>query len=136
MMKPELGNIGSKLDDRLTGRTVEVWTVDLQASDRELAVLEQVLEPEEITRADRFLFTHLRRSWIAGRGALRLLLGNYLGISGRDVRLTQGPRGKPSLALEGPPLHFNLSHCGSVAVFGFTRGCEIGVDVEEVREMD
>jgi 4'-phosphopantetheinyl transferase len=34
------------------------------------------------------------------------------------------------------PLHFNLAHAGGRALFAFTRTAEIGVDLENVREVE
>jgi 4'-phosphopantetheinyl transferase len=65
---------------------------------------------------------------------LRLVLARYLG-SGRprgptEIELVAGPNGKPSLAGPRPPLHFNLSHSGGVALVAVTGEQEVGVDVE------
>jgi 4'-phosphopantetheinyl transferase len=53
------------------------------------------------------------------------------------VEFDNGPRGKPRLAgdFAESDLRFNLSHCGNVALYAFSRGREIGVDVEAVQEM-
>ena len=32
-------------------------------------------------------------------------------------------------------MRFNISHSGGLAVFAFTLDCEVGVDVEEIREL-
>jgi 4'-phosphopantetheinyl transferase len=124
------------LEDRVTDRSVEVWTVRLDPSDHDVAALEKLLEPGEIARANRFVFEHLRRTWITARAALRILLGTYLGVPGESIRLKTEPKGKPALDIRGELLRFNLSHSGEVALFGFTRACEIGVDVEQARPMD
>jgi 4'-phosphopantetheinyl transferase len=72
-----------------------------------------------------------------GRGALRTLLGAYLEVPPAEVRFQYGPRGKPFLAppLDGKGLQFNLSNSSDLALAGFVRGPEIGVDVEYLREM-
>jgi 4'-phosphopantetheinyl transferase len=48
-----------------------------------------------------------------------------------------GERGKPALArgYAGSDLRFNVSHSDDVAVYAFSSGHEIGVDVEAVRAM-
>jgi 4'-phosphopantetheinyl transferase len=63
-----------------------------------------------------------------GRGLLRRLLGEYLGIGAADVRFAYGPNDKPRLATE--TLHFNLSHSGALALYAFNRSDEVGIDVE------
>jgi hypothetical protein len=48
-----------------------------------------------------------------------------------------GQRGKPALALRfaDSGWRFNVSHSSEVAVYAFSRGREIGVDVEAVRAL-
>jgi 4'-phosphopantetheinyl transferase len=72
---------------------------------------------------------------LAARGLLRLLLGRYLGMRPGEIELASGTRGKPLLA--GPAaasgIRFNLSHSHGLAAFAFTRGKDIGIDVEKIR---
>ena len=51
------------------------------------------------------------------------------------VELVYGKRGKPALAgrFADSGLRFNLSHCDDVALYAFSYGREIGVDIEAVR---
>jgi 4'-phosphopantetheinyl transferase len=65
------------------------------------------------------------------------LLGRYFQADPAEISLVYQPHGKPEL---GPPwnargVEFNLSHSGDVALFAFTLGWPIGVDVEAVRPM-
>ena len=114
---------------------VHLWPVHLEAPDDVLAACLRLLTPEETSRAARFRFEPLRRSWVLARGALRLLLGGYLGVNPAGIRLQLGPRGKPRLDMPGN-IAFNLSHSGNVALFGFSRNIEIGVDVEQVHPIE
>jgi len=64
---------------------------------------------------------------------LRLLLGAYLEIPGRDVVTVAGENGKPVLA---PPLArsgiaFNLSHAGDRLAIAVARNLPVGVDIEK-----
>lgn len=96
--------------------------------------LERILSSDEKERANRFRFDHLQKSFVVARGALRVLLGRYLGVSPASVQFIYGAAGKPGLT-EPVSLQFNASHSGGLAVFAFTAGCEIGVDVEQIRPM-
>jgi 4'-phosphopantetheinyl transferase len=60
---------------------------------------------------------------------LRRLLASYLEDDQPELRLTQGPHGKPELA-DGA-LHFNLSHSGAVALIAITAAAPVGIDVEQ-----
>ncbi len=96
---------------------------------------ERLLAPDEKERAARFRFDHLRRSFVLARGALRTLLGGYLQTSPVSIEFEYGSKGKPALVAPAP-IHFNASHSGGLAVFAFTCGCEIGVDVEKIRPIE
>lgn len=68
----------------------------------------------------------------ARRFYLRMLLGAYLGIPGKDVTMSAGPRGKPVLDTErhGQGLHFSLAKSGNRMLIGIAGDFEIGVDLE------
>jgi 4'-phosphopantetheinyl transferase len=70
----------------------------------------------------------------AARRALREILGAYLGERADVVTLTAGRAGKPELAASPPPLSFNLSKSGGLAVVAVAAGdTEVGVDIERLR---
>ncbi len=76
---------------------------------------------------------HRSRS-IASRGALRILLGRYLGLDPARVPIVTAPGGRPHLAEDAPrPLRFSVSHAGELGLFAFASGRGIGVDVERLR---
>jgi len=64
-----------------------------------------------------------------------MLLGDYVGESPASLCFRTGTYGKPELQgdAEEPPIHFNLSHSEDVALYGITRACPVGVDVECAR---
>jgi 4'-phosphopantetheinyl transferase len=64
---------------------------------------------------------------------LRRVLAIYLDENAEEIELAQGEHGKPRLAEDPPPLAFNLSHSGDLALVALARDREVGVDVERVR---
>lgn len=94
-----------------------------------------LLSDAERHRASRFLFDRDRDRFIVARARLRQLLGARLGARPESVELVYGSHGKPALApwLADSALRFNVSHCGDVTLYAFSRGREIGIDVEAVR---
>lgn len=94
----------------------------------------EVLSEDERCRAQRLRLARERRRYIAARGRLRQLLGERLGTRAASVDLACGARGKPMLdgrqAASG--WRFNVSHAEDLAVYAFTRGREVGIDVEAV----
>lgn len=118
----------------LDGRVVDVWAIRTKASSAVAAQVERILAPDEKCRAEQFRFDQIRDSFIVSRGALRILLGCYLDIHAADIQFQYSSKGKPSIA-ECGRIEFNVSHSTSVAVFAFTRGCSIGIDVERFRTL-
>jgi 4'-phosphopantetheinyl transferase len=116
----------------LAGRNIHVWSVHIDEPDTVSAPFERFLQSDERERADRYKFDHLRHSFVLVRGVLRILLGNYLGMSPGAIQFTYGPKGKPALPAPAN-VHFNASHSGGLAVFAFAQGCELGVDLERIR---
>ncbi len=109
--------------------TVGVWSV--RAS--EAASLRALLSAEERERAARFRFEADADRFAAGRGALRVVLGHWLGLAPEAVRFGSLPNGKPVLAGHAEP-QFNVSHSGEWALIAVAHGRRVGVDVERVRD--
>jgi 4'-phosphopantetheinyl transferase len=119
----------------VTGQ-VHLHLVSLAIPPHELSRLQQFLSEQERQRANRLLDPVKRDRAVAGRGYLRELLGNYLGEHPGRVLLSEGEFGKLHLSehLEPDALSFNLSHAGTYLLIAVCSGCEIGVDLELVRE--
>lgn len=116
----------------LDGDALHVWRVPIKDTGRALPHLQKVLSPDERDRAARFALEEPRTAYTVARGALRLLLGRYLGRDPAALRFVYGKHGKP--ALEGGALHFNLSHSGDLVLLAFAADRPVGVDVEFCRQ--
>jgi 4'-phosphopantetheinyl transferase len=128
-LEPE---IDAALDFRtLDHRTIHVWRMRLDATPATVAAIEQILSPDEVIRATRFRFDHLQRRYVLARGALRILLAQYLQVAARRIEFDYGEKGKPRVAAGG--IHFNLSRSGSNILLAFSRQYEVGIDIEEFR---
>jgi 4'-phosphopantetheinyl transferase len=114
---------------------VQLWRVDLEAVGADESRWQQVLSPDELTRASRFHFTRDRQRFVAPRALLRTILAGYLATNPDSLSFAYSKKDKPSLgpAYAGSDVTFNLSHSGEVALLAFTRRRDIGVDVEQVR---
>jgi len=115
----------------LAENEVHLWLAAVPDCLQDLKTLREVLDADERERAARFHFERDRERYAVARGVLRLLLGAYLGTS--EFALTTNKFGKPFLQPPHDTLHFNVSHSRDLALFGFTRVSEIGVDVESIR---
>lgn len=118
----------------LTTEDVHVWRIALEVSDPLLARLRETLADDERRRAERFHFEKDRRYFTAARGAMRILLADYVARRPQEVRFAYGNYGKPRLADEAD-LRFNLTHSHGLALLAVTRGRDLGVDVEHLRDV-
>jgi 4'-phosphopantetheinyl transferase len=116
---------------------VDVISVRLDAPSDVRATLWQLLSRDERQRAERFRYVEHQQRYIVACGSLRRLLAERLGIAPWAVELVETSYGKPKLApVHGSAgLEFNLSHSEVLAVYIFSRGCTVGVDVELIRQV-
>lgn len=113
---------------------LRVWLLDLDRPGAGADGLEWLSEDER-ARAARFHFDVQRRRFVACRAVLRRLIAAELRTGPGEVAFEYGPFGKPSLAGEFA-LRFNVSHSDRYALVGFTRGRDLGLDIERVRAID
>jgi 4'-phosphopantetheinyl transferase len=119
----------------LHGGEVHVWHVGLDRSALQLGELNAILRPDERVRASRFRHAGDRDRFIAARGLLRRILGDYLAIDPAQLAFVREASGKPALEAgpEGPALRFNVSHSHDRALFAVALHAELGIDIERVR---
>lgn len=119
----------------LTDVAVHVWAATLDLPRERLARLAATLSGEERHRAAQFRRDWLTTRYVAGRGTLRELLGEYLELPATAIQFAYDSHGRPSIAQPDrhPPLQFNVSHSGGLALYAVSLVSHLGVDVEEVR---
>src|ERR1700737_538084 len=113
----ERGAITERQTKGMDGGDVDLWRVQLEGSDHDLAQCLSWLSSDERVRAGRFRFDEHRHAFILSRGVLRALIGRIAGIRPAQVSFSYGARGKPALADQACPLRFNLSHCEKLAAY-------------------
>ncbi len=113
---------------------IHLWRLSLIQSREQLKFLTCILSQDELVRAGRFLFERHQRRFIASRAGLRVILGRYLNVEPTHLRFRYGPNGKPYLSetIGRDAIQFNLSHAEELTLYAFTRGSELGVDVEHM----
>ena len=114
--------------------SVQVWTIDLESNCPLVTDFRGLLSKDEIARADKFLFEKGRNEFTITRGALRTLMGSYLGVAPTELRFSYSAHGKPGL--EGDfrnAAEFNVSHSDGMAIVCIAQQSRLGVDVEKVR---
>ena len=124
---------------RLRADDVDIWRAQLDGQpEAAQEFLRGLISADEAERAGRFYFELERRRFIVGRGILRMMLARYTGRDPRELIFRYGANGKPALIPEQagtPPLQFSVAHSGGLALFAFSRGGELGIDLEQIRAL-
>lgn len=117
----------------VAGNIVDIWRLRIATAPVEN--LARALTTAEHEQAARFMRRSDRDRFVAVRGWLRGLLGEYLALSPDAVVFDPGRYGKPALPGQGGPegIRFNVSHSGDFGIVAVSRGREVGVDIEEIR---
>jgi 4'-phosphopantetheinyl transferase len=113
---------------------IHTWLACLEKPPYVIQKLAKTLSSEEQKRASRYRFDRNKNQFILSHGILRTLLGLYTGKSPDQLQFIYGDKGKPRLQdrFGKRKIHFNLSRSGRMALYGFARGHEIGVDIEQI----
>ena len=116
----------------LPDNEVHVWRAGLDLPPPRLKQFHEVLSKDEREKAACFQLESDQNHCIAARGFLRSILAKYLGIEAATIRFSYNKFGKPELAVQvkNVPLQFNLAHSQGLALFAFSRGRKLGVDLE------
>jgi 4'-phosphopantetheinyl transferase len=118
--------------DALSLDVVHVCWRALDALPAEVQACYELLSSDERERATRYRVEGPRTGFILTRGTLRFLLGKYLQRAPQELAFRVTEFGKPFLQ-DACDLRFNVSHTEGMALLGFVREREIGVDVERIR---
>ena len=108
--------------DRPLADEVHLWHLDLGGLSNPL----NSSEPADSEALSVFQQRTTRRFY------LRLILGAYLGLPGKDVHIIRRVKGRPELApgLTGGALNFSVARSGGCYLVGVNSGAPIGVDME------
>jgi 4'-phosphopantetheinyl transferase len=118
----------SSIPPRLEPGEVSVWRIDVRECE-DAEWLASSLVADERARAERFRHRMAREHFVAGRGALRQLLGALLHMEPSRVPLVAAASGK--LSCPGGP-GFSVAHSGGLVLVALAMGAEVGVDVERI----
>jgi len=115
---------------------IHVWKINL-AAPADVARLELFLSAEEREQAARFHFVADQRRFIIRRAVRRQLLAVCLEKKPEAVHIRFSSHGKPAIAgQEGVAgLRFSCSHSADLGLVALARGIELGVDLEQHRQL-
>ena len=96
-----------------------------------------LLSKNESQKAERFVYRADYERYVYFHGALRYILSAYTNIPAHLISFKENAYGKPYVDTQGghSPIKFNMSHSKNICVVAITRGREIGIDVEAIRNI-
>lgn len=124
-----------ELPRRAFAADADVWAISLDLEHEPSEAALSLLAPDEEARMQRYRRSTDARRFAGARGALRLILGAYLGRLPTDLtfdttcRFCGGIHGKPRVPCED--LEFSASRSGAIALVAVAPHA-VGVDVESV----
>ncbi len=113
---------------------IAIWRHHVSSDLSRKSELQKVLSADEQARANRFRFEVDRDRFVVCRAVLRTILGGYLSVEPTSIVFCHNEFGKPSVKQPRGThsLEFNSSHSREIALFAFTSGTQIGIDVEHI----
>lgn len=129
-------NLHSESDcDFNIGAEANVWQISITAHILAVNDFVELLSADERARADRYYQQKDRERFIISRGALRILMSNYLKIPAAEVVFKIGINKKPFVeSCNGTELHYNTSHSGDYILI-IIASLPVGVDVESMEPL-
>jgi 4'-phosphopantetheinyl transferase len=123
---------------KLGQEEIHVWRVHVPDEKNVPPEWCTLLTQEETERVRRKRIPIDARRTLTSRACLRILLGGYLNIEPKDLKITTTEEGKPILDSQGPyaQIEFNVSHSGEWILFGFCHQRPLGIDIEYHRELE
>lgn len=115
---------------------VDLWFTDYAdvGDDGRLTQYAALLDAEETTRRQRFLFERDRQAYAISHALLRTTLSQYADVPPERWSFTWNNYGRPEIKepAEYRDLRFNLSHTRGAAIVGVVKRFDLGVDLEAV----
>lgn len=120
----------------ISDQEVHVWSVPLQLQDEQVAIAKSLLNAHQVDRYQRRIKTGGEQAYLAGRYYLMQLLSAYTDVAANQVQLQYTRLNKPYLQDNPNGIAFNFTDSqtdhGSVGLYAFYRGDNIGVDIESL----
>lgn len=117
---------------------IHIWSSNLAVSYEKVSKYYKYLSPYERHRAESLKFEKDRNLFVVFRGVLRKILSIYINLPPEKILIEHTNFGKP--ILRNYPgtgyLYFNSSRSNNLALYIFSGLYEVGIDIEEVREID
>lgn len=123
---------GAALCRFTTGNNADIWRICVSENLAFCNSFLAAMQPEEISRANRYFYTADRNRYIISRGALRSILGKYLNQPPASIKFGVGINKKPYI-INNDEVHFNVSHSGNWVLLAIANSA-IGADTELIKD--
>ncbi len=121
----------------ISANDVHIYLIQASDNKDKIPILREFLNIEEQKKADAFIFENDRINNIISRAGIKIILSRYLFVKPEDIVFINNEFGKPFLNEKINPekITFNLSHSANYIIFAIAKDKNIGVDVQEKREI-
>jgi len=114
-----------------TDAHVDVWRIKIVGHLPFIEQFIKLLLPDEIIRAERYYQEKDRQRFVVSRGALRIILGRYLGQQPENIRFEIGANKKPFVKTTGATVNYNVSHSDEWVTIAVSK-TGVGIDTEKI----
>jgi 4'-phosphopantetheinyl transferase len=112
----------------------DIWHILLDVDPETAGPVAALLDADERRRAHSLRDRRAAQRFVVAHGAVRTVLGRYLGTAGYALRWARGPHGKPCFDEPWRHWQWSLSRSGGHALLAVCRHDPIGVDLERIRD--
>ncbi len=113
--------------DLPSGKLKVFYGITKKLSSKQMELV-NYLTSDEKSRAEKFLFTEDRNTYICCHGLLRLILSREMKIDPLDIFIINDDNNKPGIS--GDPLYFNITHVRDAFAIVLSEYYYVGIDIE------
>jgi len=110
-----------------------VWQIEIPTYVHYLSAFEEILDQNELRRANKLRVYDKRVEFVVCRAILKLILADFIRVDVSEINFIYNEHGKPELSdhiYNKHMLHFNLSHSYDYVQIVLSKNCPVGVDIE------
>ena len=114
--------------DHLSKDNIHIWKIQLDKMQDHIDSAFKLLSEDEKERSHKYRIENKRKSYILTRATLKLLLQYYM--QDKPYTIYKNHYGKAYI--KQSQLYFNISHTKDMSLIAFSKGDEIGIDLESI----